>query len=119
MKQITVVILTGLCALAQQAQPYSIKQDILGESLESYRNNNSEKIGKGVLASKRDCTIKSKMSVDSYGVSYCKTDSFGANLTYAGLPVNIKGVYFLHDRLFRVSYVMGSDFYESFKLSMA
>lgn len=120
------MILAGSFAAQKQAfgqEPYRIKNDVLGESLTAYKNNNQPVpthrydgqpnlafLDKPVV----DCTLKvgaEGLSTDqTTGVQSCLTVSSG-RMSYADLTVHYKRVSFLHDRLFNLEYAMHHNGY--------
>jgi hypothetical protein len=83
MKYLVTFLLAAVIS-QQTATPYTIKQDVLGETLAEYQRNNPG-----------DCAARPLSDED--GAKTCKNDMY----SYGGVDVR-QTVYFLHDRLFKV-----------------
>ena len=121
-----VMILAGSFAALKQAfgqEPYRIKNDVLGESLTAYKNNNQPVpthrydgqpnlafLDKPVV----DCTLKVGAEGLYYGSNNrCSIVPYSQQRQndYADLTVHYKRVSFLHDRLFNLEYAMHHNGY--------
>jgi len=88
----SVFALAMLCSGQDAAQPYQIKNDVLGESKAIFQQNHQDE--------KVNCpNVKGGLP----GLEFCVT--LYQPLTYAGDRAESRNAYFLDDRLYKVSYL--------------
>ena len=115
---IAIAFFLGVAAIAQQpAEPYHIKDDVLGELLTDYRLANANPLPPfgGIVTNSGyhptiDCTLAkdaSGLRDEGNGVSTCITP--GPDETYAGLPMRSKSVSFYENRLYLVRYAFSRN----------
>ncbi len=104
-------------------EPYRIKEDVLGESLAQYQQNNSapaasNSYGKSGAALK-DCTLQESFAAaNSHGVVECTSFNTNDAATYAGLTYRWRTVKFVNSSLHEVDIVLHHSGYESLKNAM-
>jgi hypothetical protein len=107
MKKIAIAVLLGLCAasLAQDAvEPYYIKTDVLGETIETYKQNHQNE--------KQDCVINPAAGAFhnelAPGLQSCVTLGTQQPMTYAEAQVKSRQVSFDDGKLYELVYVFDS-----------
>jgi len=92
-------------ALAQGAEPYHIKADVLGETVETWKQNHQDE--------KQDCIVNSasdrfpdKSTPGLYG---CLTLGSRQPMSYAEAKVGSRSVHFDDGRLYEVQYTLDSS----------
>jgi hypothetical protein len=102
---LTIVAVVLFCAGQEAAEPYHIKADVLGETIEAYKQNHRDE--------KQDCIVNP--AADRFpdkstpGLYACTTLAAEQPMTYAEAKVDSRSVHFDDGRLYEVVYTFDSS----------